>query len=442
MLHLLWLLALPFLAVMLFLPGSLFIKLAGLLSTLLLSVWGGALASRQKKLLDDIQRMQRDNSTLKEGGQNQLRINSQENSRLKELIEASRKQLDEAGKFQTIVNDQPVGLVLSDYQGKVFYANPGTENITGWAFKDISGKDWNQVFKNSGNDNSARIEGCLAGQDRAEKEQETIIAKDGRSVTVNSRLWKYDSGKKLGWVFMPASPAVDYNKLRDEFVTNISHELRTPLTVIKGYAEILYDEARKVDQQNAELVKVVLDESERLANILDSILNFRYASSGQIGLKKEKVDILQLLNAVVNDLSHKASKKGVNIVKKFPESVSPAKGDFNALRFAFSQILDNAVKFTNEGGSITIETGGWRLEEGLWKMEINFIDTGVGISAQDLPHIFEKFYRTDQKVHTLQGTGIGLSLCKEIIETNGGRVAVESIVGKGSHFSVSLPMSD
>ncbi|HAD81918.1 TPA: hypothetical protein DCG35_05510 [Candidatus Edwardsbacteria bacterium] len=75
-------------------------------------------------------------------------------------------------------------------------------------------------------------------------------------------------------------------------------------------------------------------------------------------------------------------------------------------------------------------------------MEINFIDTGVGISAQDLPHIFEKFYRTDQKVHTLQGTGIGLSLCKEIIETNGGSIAVESIVDKGSHFSVSLPMSD
>ena len=442
MLHHLWLLSLPFAALTLFLPGSLFLKISALIAAALLGGWGLALFSRQKKYLNTLQQAQKECASLRENTQTQQRISGQEMSKLKEIIGSSKKQLEEAGKFEKVLNEQPIGLILADYEGKILFANPGMENITGWTVKDILGKDWNKVFKNSGNDMFAKIVSCLADQDKAEREQETIVAKDGKDITVNSRLWKYDSGKNLGWVFMPTSPAVDFNKLRDEFVTNISHELRTPLTVIKGYSEILYDEAKKTDQQNAELIKVVLDESERLASILDSILNFRYASSGQIGLRKEKVDVLHLLNMVVNDLSHKAQKKNIKIIKKFPESVSPAKGDINALRFAFSQILDNAVKFTNEGGSVTVETGGWRLEEGLWKMEINFIDTGVGIPAQDLPHIFEKFYRTDQKVHTLHGTGIGLSLCKEILETNGGSIAVESIVDKGSHFSVSLPMSD
>jgi len=442
MLHLMWLLSLPFAVILLFMPGSLTVKIFALIAASLLGTWGLILFLKQKKLLEAIQKAQKENVLLKENSQNQQRINGQENVKLKEIIESSKRQIEEANKYQQILNEQPTGLVLSDYEGRIYFANSGVENITGWASKDIQGKNWNSIFKKQGTDQNSRLESCLNGQNTAEKEQEIIITKDGRDITVNSRFWKFDSGKKLGWVFMTTSPAVDYNKLRDEFVTNISHELRTPLTVIKGYTEILYDEAKKSDQQNAELVKVVMDESERLANILDSILNFRYASSGQIGLRKEKVDILHLLNTVANDLSAKAKKKNISLIKKLPESVSPAKGDINALRFAFSQILDNAIKFTNDGGTVTIETGGWRLEEGLWKMEINFIDTGVGIAAQDLPHIFEKFYRTDQKVHTLQGTGIGLSLCKEIIETNGGSISVESIVGKGSHFSVSLPMSD
>lgn len=407
-----------------------------------LGAWAMALRARNRGLELDKRRLQSENGTLKEVLQNAQRQASLEMSKSREALESGKKQLAESERYRQMVGQLPVGLVLADSQGIVQFINREAEGITGWAAEDVIGKNWNTVFKSQSTGNDGLIESHLKTRDRAERDQEVLVGKDGRDLTVSSRLWRYDSGQKLGWAFMAASPAVDYNKLRDEFVTNISHELRTPLTVIKGYAEILYDEARQTGQQNAELVKVVMDECERLANILDNILNFQSASSGQIGLKNEKIDLLKLLNAVVNDIKPKADKKNITIVKKFPESISPAKGDFNALRFAFSQILDNAVKFTNPGGSVRVETGGWRLEQGLWKVEINFIDTGVGISAEDLPHIFEKFYRTDQKVHTLQGTGIGLSLCKEIIETNGGNISVESIVGSGSHFSVNLPMSE
>ncbi len=407
-----------------------------------LGAWALVLRASNRGLDLEKKRLQTENGSLKEVLQNAQRQASQEMSKSREALESGKKQLAESERYRQLVGQLPVGLVLADSQGIVQFINREAEGITGWAAEDVIGKNWNTVFKSQSTGNDGLIESQLKGRDRAERDQEVLVGKDGRDLTVSSRLWRYDSGQKLGWAFMAASPAVDYNKLRDEFVTNISHELRTPLTVIKGYSEILYDEAQRNGQQNAELVKVVMDECERLANILDNILNFQSASSGQIGLKNEKIDLLKLLNAVVNDIKSKADKKNIAIIKKFPESISPAKGDFNALRFAFSQILDNAVKFTNPGGSVRVETGGWRLEQGLWKVEINFIDTGVGISAEDLPHIFEKFYRTDQKVHTLQGTGIGLSLCKEIIETNGGNISVESIVGSGSHFSVNLPMSE
>lgn len=407
-----------------------------------LGAWALALRARNRGLELDKRRLQTENGSLKEVLQNTQRQASQEMSKSRETLESGKKQLAEIERYRQLVGQLPVGLVLADSQGIVLFINLEAEVITGWAAEDVIGKNWSTVFKSQSIGNDGLIESHLKGRDRADRDQEVLVGKDGRDLTVSSRLWRYDSGQKLGWAFMAASPAVDYNKLRDEFVTNISHELRTPLTVIKGYAEILYDEAQRTGQQNAELVKVVMDECERLANILDNILNFQSASSGQIGLKNEKIDLLKLLNAVINDIKPRADKKNIAIIKKFPESISPAKGDFNALRFAFSQILDNAVKFTNPGGSVRVETGGWRLEQGLWKVEINFTDTGVGISAEDLPHIFEKFYRTDQKVHTLQGTGIGLSLCKEIIETNGGSISVESIVGSGSHFSVNLPMSE
>jgi signal transduction histidine kinase len=243
-------------------------------------------------------------------------------------------------------------------------------------------------------------------------------------------------------MFQPKNQSMDYNQLREEFITNISHELRTPLTVIKGYAEILYEDAKAGGHEQADLMKVIVDEGDRLAGLLDSIINFKQASSGMMGLRQEKVDIIVLLNTVIHDLETKAAKKEITVIKKIPLTLAPSRGDFNALRFAFSNIMDNAVKFNTRGGSITVETGGWRLEDGMWKMQVHISDTGTGIAPEVMPHIFEKFYRTDQKVHTIQGTGIGLSLTKEILETHGGNIAVESSEGKGTRVTVSLPMSE
>jgi len=444
MLSWLWLLAIPFLAGIFLASQTLVLKIAGGGGMLLLFGWGAWLyfnlsrqRSRSEQALSEL-------ALLKDDAGRQ-KLQGQELARQKGKLEEARKDLDRRlQEIKTAWDSLPAGLLLINKQeGKVLSMNSGAERITGFRAIEIVGRSWEQTLTSPQNplQDNPRIQ-AIKDRDPAEIEQDKIILKDGTELEVHSRLWNLPGGQRIGWMFYPKGQAMDYNQLREEFITNISHELRTPLTVIKGYAEILYEDAKSSGHEQADLMKVIVDEGDRLAGLLDSIINFRQASSGMLGLRQEKVDIIVLLNTVIHDLEPKSAKKSIKIIKKIPATLAPSRGDFNALRFAFSNILDNAIKFNTQGGSVTVETGGWRLEDGMWKMQVHISDTGAGIAPEVMPHIFEKFYRTDQKVHTIQGTGIGLSLTKEILETHGGNIAVESTAGKGTKVTVSLLMSE
>lgn len=438
----LWLLAAaPLLAAAMLVDSLLFVRVASLIATAILAVWGVWEAKRLRRDRESGERMRQDLKQVKEE-LHQQKLNNIDLMRIKEKSEEQRKLLEaQSEQKQQIINGLPAALILAEPDGRIAYANAMVEKLTGWRAGDLVGKSWNDVFNPPGPSALPR-EKALEVSEISDNDQDIIKAHDGSQVLVSSHYWRLGRLNRLGWLFATRQQAVDYDKLRDEFVTNISHELRTPLTVIKGYAEILYEEAAAGQQQSAELLKIIVDEGERLSAILDGIINYRQASMGQIGLRHENVDLVKLLNSVASDMEPAARNKGVRLERKVPESLSPCKGDFTALRFAFSHLLDNAIKFTPEGGTVTIETGGWRLEDALWKLEVHVSDTGIGIDPKDIPHIFDRFYRTDQKVHTRQGTGIGLSVVKEIIETHSGTISVESAPGKGSRFTVRLPMTD
>ncbi|HTY07571.1 MAG TPA: ATP-binding protein [Candidatus Edwardsbacteria bacterium] len=402
--------------------------------------WGLMMALKQGRLRREVDALNQNLAALRESSQGQLKASSQELSRVKEKGEETRKALEaQLALLDQIINNLPAGLLVAEQDGKVLWANTGLERLTGWSIKEIAGQDWGQVFKDPLGGKEEQRAAKLQGRNTADIDQDKVYCRNGQELNVSSYLWRYAQNQRLGWLFVPKSQAIDYNRLRDEFVTNISHELRTPLTVIKGYAEILAEEAKAAGSESLEFLSVILQQSERLNGILESILNFREASTGLIGLRQEKVDLLLLVNTVIKDLEPKARAKGIAIARQVPESIAPAKGDFTALRFAFDHILDNAVKFSPQGGQVTVRVGDLKLVESTWKQEISISDNGPGIAPADLPHIFEKFYRTDQKVHTLVGTGIGLSSAKEIVENVGGTILVESAPGKGSTFTVQIP---
>lgn len=438
----LWLMAAaPLLAAAMLVDSLPFVRAAALGAGVLLAWWGVWQALRRGREEESVARMRQDFKQAKEE-LHQQKLNNSDLMRLREKTEEQRRNAEvQAEQKQQTINSLPAALILAETDGRISYANSMVEKMTGWRPGDLSGKNWNEVFNQPG-PSAAPRERDLQGEGGRDDDEDYIKARDGSEVLISSHYWRLPKQDRLGWLFVTRSQAVDYDKLRDEFVTNISHELRTPLTVIKGYAEILHEDAVAGQHQNAELLKIIVDEGERLNTILDGIINYRQASMGQIGLRHESVDLVKLLNSVAGDMEPSARNKGVRLERKIPESLSPCKGDFTALRFAFSHLMDNAIKFTPEGGTVTIETGGWRLEDALWKLEVHVSDTGIGIEAKDIPHIFDRFYRTDQKVHTRQGTGIGLSVVKEIIETHNGTITVESSPGKGSRFTVRLPMTD
>jgi len=444
MLSWLWLLAIPFLAGIFLVSQTLLLRIAGGGGMILLFGWGAWLffslsrqRSRTDQALDDLAQ------SKDEAGRQKFQ--GQELARQKEKLEETRKEMEiRLQELKSAWDSLPAGLLMINQpEGRVLSMNPEAERITGFRADETVGRSWDQILTGQQNQTQDHPRSqAIKNKDLAELDQDKITIKDGTELEVLSRIWRLPDGQRIGWMFCPKKQSMDYNQLQEEFITNISHELRTPLTVIKGYAEILYEDAKAGGNEQADLMKVIVDEGDRLAGLLDSIINFRQASSGMMGLRQEKVDIIVLLNTVIHDLETKAAKKEIKIIKKIPLTLAPSRGDFNALRFAFSNIMDNAVKFNTQGGSITVETGGWRLEDGMWKMQVHVSDTGTGIAPEVMPHIFEKFYRTDQKVHTIQGTGIGLSLTKEILETHGGNIAVESSQGKGTKVTVSLPMSE
>jgi PAS domain S-box-containing protein len=346
----------------------------------------------------------------------------------------------------------PDGLIVADLEHHIVLLNLAAEKIIGLPADQAEGQLFWEVVKLREEDGKELGEsGCPLAVVRERKtvlrrESDILTTRYGTEVPLSAVLAPVlDRKEKLCgavYLFRDISEAKQVDRFRDEFVTNVSHELRTPLTVIKGYIELLMEEFGDTFMPSQkDFLKVINEESDRLAKLIDSILEFSQAKTGEVGLRQEQFDLLEVLEDAIKFFTPPAVKKEIQILHKFPQDLSPIKGDRNAIRFAIDQLMDNAIKFTPEKGTVAVDVGGWKLEDGVWKVEISIRDTGSGIAPENLPRIFDRFYRAEQKVHTLQGTGIGLAVVKEIIELHGGTIDVQSTVGQGSKFTIRLPMT-
>jgi two-component system, OmpR family, sensor kinase len=218
-----------------------------------------------------------------------------------------------------------------------------------------------------------------------------------------------------------------------QFTASISHELRTPLTVLQGEAEVMLLQPHSV-QEYRRLLASHLEEYDRLARLINRLLTLARAEAGDIQLHPTTVDLAQLSRYIVDQLDAVASSKQISLSVKSSEPVY-VHADREWLESAILNLLDNAIKFTPEGGNVTIVAENRGTER---KLEIQ--DTGIGIEHEALQHIFERFYRADPSRNNRdQGAGLGLSLVQWIIEQHRGHVDVRSEPGKGSQFTIWLP---
>lgn len=227
-------------------------------------------------------------------------------------------------------------------------------------------------------------------------------------------------------------------KMKNDFVSHVSHELRTPLASIKAYVEMLIDGEAGDSKAQSEFYEIIQTEANRLGRLIDNILNVSRIESGLVKINKVPVSMTIVIKDVLEIIEPQARLKNITIVEQIAPATHQVAADKDMIHQALLNLLSNSVKYTPEGGSITVST---QVDENTGKIMAKIIDTGVGIPEKDLPYVFDKFYRVEANNKMAKGTGLGLSLVKHIVETvHHGKIQVTSTVGKGSCFSMELEL--
>lgn len=224
------------------------------------------------------------------------------------------------------------------------------------------------------------------------------------------------------------------DEMKSEFVSNVSHELRSPLSVIKSYVETLLDQVDADDYQTQrKFLTVVNNEADRLTALIDDLLDISRIESGKFEIELCHVALSEIIQTVSRDIENKSHRH--EIVVDIPSVLPDLSADKDKMIQVFLNLIDNAIKFSPDGGKVFIRAG---VKGKMVKCDIS--DQGIGIARKDIPRIFEKFYRVDNSdVYEIPGTGLGLSIVKHIIESHGGRISLKSKPGKGSTFTMLLP---
>jgi two-component system phosphate regulon sensor histidine kinase PhoR len=221
-------------------------------------------------------------------------------------------------------------------------------------------------------------------------------------------------------------------RIRQDFVANVSHEVRTPMTLIRAMAETLLDEDGSDRDLARRYLERIIAEVDRLTLIAQDLLVLSSAETGIV--RKQACDVAAVIRGIVSLLGDKAGKKALTIRYEGPKHFM-IEANSAQMSQVFTNLIDNAINYTAEGGIEVMMTPGEK------EVTVQVIDTGVGIEAEHLPRIFERFYRVDKaRSRATGGTGLGLSIVRHIVESHGGRVGVESAPGEGSAFTVVLPI--
>jgi len=226
----------------------------------------------------------------------------------------------------------------------------------------------------------------------------------------------------------------ELDKMKSDFVATVSHDLRSPLAIISGYAALLSEEGELDEPQ--EFVQGIRLGAAKMTALIDNLLDLGKIEAG-VGMEMKPCQPIAVINTAVESLREQAGAKEIVLQLDLPPELPLVQGNQVRLDQVVSNLVSNAIKFTPEGGMVTVSA---REEKGEVGVEVK--DTGIGIAPEDQVHLFEKFYRvSSEETSDIEGTGLGLAIVKSIVEGHGGRVWVESEPGQGSTFGFALPIA-
>jgi two-component system phosphate regulon sensor histidine kinase PhoR len=343
---------------------------------------------------------------------------------------------DARARLETVLESMVEGVLVLDQSGRVLLANPALDAIFELRGQPTLGRSYLEVLRH--HSLVELIKSVL--ETRASQAREiTLAAPIERHLQVQASV-RPGSGERQVFavlVFHDITEIKRLERVRKDFVANVSHELKTPLTSIKGYVEALIDGAKDDPKKCAEFLAIVKKHTDGLGAIVSDLLQLSAIESGRYRWRRDPVALADLIEKALRLVAPAAEAKRQRLTVLGVET-GVLCGDPPRLQEVITNLLDNAIKYTPAGGAITIET-----RDAGAHVAVTVTDTGIGIPAADLPRIFERFYRVDRaRSRELGGTGLGLAIVKHIVEAHGGEVAVESDLGKGSRFTVTLPKDD
>ncbi len=331
-------------------------------------------------------------------------------------------------KLKAILSSMTEGVVAVDSKENIILFNSAAENFLALKEKDVMGRNFIERIRQP--EIVEALRSAISGETALER-QAMILSPKKRTLLVAVN--RMEGGGAVA-VLNDITRMKQLEELRSEFTANVSHELKTPLTAIKASAETLLEGAIDDKENNINFVKQISRHAERLSFLIDDILELSSLEGKKRPDNARAVEIIGVIDQAIEELSSKIHQKKISTSVELHPGSSTVICDQDQILRVFINLLDNAVKYNDPGGSVKITSS----DEGdLTRFSVE--DTGIGIEEKHLPRIFERFYTVDRaRSREMGGTGLGLAIAKHIVELNGGRISVSSRPGKGSVFSFTL----
>ncbi|MEK7440381.1 MAG: ATP-binding protein [Chloroflexota bacterium] len=327
-------------------------------------------------------------------------------------------------KLEAILTHTGDGVIVVNDSNRIVLINAPARAVLNLDENHVAGKLVTDVIINQ------EVRDLLTHESAASPQKRTEIILDDNRVFTASLTPVPEVGRAV--IMQDITHLKQLDRIKSEFVTTVSHDLRSPLTAILGYVGLL-KRVGPINAQQDEFIKRIEISANAITTLITDLLDLGRIEAG-FDTQKEPVSLARLAKHAADGLSPKAGLKGQKFVANIPESMPPILGNAIRLRQMSANLIDNAIKYTPEGGTVTVN-----LLEADDQEIFTVSDTGIGIPLADQPYIFDKFYRAKDVPENIQGTGLGLSIVKSIVENHGGRIWVDSKPNQGTTFTVVLP---
>jgi two-component system phosphate regulon sensor histidine kinase PhoR len=410
------------------------VLICGALGVVAFIVWREWIAPwrRVEDVIAQIGRGERPRTFLMEGSAPAQRIGFQLEKIVNDLEQLHKQIAKRESGMQTIFSAMHDALLVVDSNRQVILTNQTFRNL--FDAPEISvGTSLLEIVRDP------TLDRLLTDAFRGDGSVRCELTLDDSQIELHAVATKNDGGEITGALvlFHDITELKKMDQVRRDFVANVSHELRTPLSILRGYIETLLDSPETSREELSRILRVMERHSKRLDLLAEDLLTLAQLESANPHLQLGEIDLSSFFRDVIHDWEKKLASKQLNIIVDVSPDFSTIRADPTRLQEALYNLLDNAVKYSRKRGEIRLSA---RQRDG--EIELTVSDDGIGIAKEDLPRIFERFYRADKarSPDNVRGTGLGLAIVKHIAQLHGGRVEADSELSKGTTIRVLIPM--